>query len=68
MNIKIEKGIPMPPIKSKWIELISSMKTGDSILVSKKNMSSVRTAAYRNRVKLVVRFQNEDIFRVWRVE
>ena len=73
--MKIEKGIPIPQRrrhKGKWINVVSLMEVGDSILLDCKSASDsdamACVAAGRNiGFKLSVRTLSEGV-RVWRVQ
>ena len=76
-EIKIEKGIPVPPAKLPgnhlgcWVEVIRRMEIGDSIVVPAPAMSSIYPACKRNGWKIRTRtqpFQRGDKIaklRVW---
>ena len=72
--MKIEKGIPIPKQKrnGKWINVVSLMEVGDSILINSKDTQSnecrcVRQAAKYLGFKMLSRTVCEGV-RVWRVQ
>ena len=79
--MKIEKNIPMPEDRHKWVELANEMKVGDSVLVKKDYRSPCKklSAFVNRRVKLRLAIQRKkhgkavtakqncgNIVRVWR--
>jgi len=68
MDIKIEKGVPMPGIGQKGgiIKLIESLEIGDSFLGNQSIITNMRTAAKRYGVshKFTGR-QTEGGYRIW---
>ena len=78
-EIKIEKGIPVPPAKTVgnrfgcWVEVIRRMEIGDSILVPATAMTAIYPSCKRNGWKIRTRtqpFQTGDkiaTLRLWLV-
>jgi len=76
-EIKIEKGIPLPPTKrpgnpwargAKWAQLLRHMEIGDSALVPKQALSSIYPACRRNGWKVRIQKQADgETVRLWRV-
>ena len=68
--MKIEKNIPMPKDKARWVEIANQMEVGDSVLV--KNTAealSLRLAVQRRKKgKVVTAKQDCGNIRVWRKE
>ncbi|HOA61602.1 MAG TPA: hypothetical protein PKK57_09610 [Verrucomicrobiota bacterium] len=78
-EIKIEKGVPLPPAKAPgnrygcWVDVIRRMEIGDSIVVPAPAMSSIYPSCKRNGWKIRTQsqpFQRGDKIarlRVWLV-
>lgn len=66
--MKIEKNIPMPEDRHKWVELANEMKVGDSVLVKNPTEAlALRLAIQRRKHgKAVTAKQNCGNIRVWR--
>ena len=66
-EIKIEKGIPLPPAKMPgnrfgcWVDVIRRMEIGDSILVPATAMSAIYPSCKRNGWK--IRTQGQPVKR-----
>ncbi len=72
MIYTIEAGIPIPPTHNELIASTSptlrAMKVGDSILVPKKHLNSVRyIAAKRVGIKMTARAVDANHSRLWRI-
>jgi hypothetical protein len=72
MNIKIEKGIPVPPMMGKdsgeITRILKSMKVGDSIVIPLNLRIRTYGSARYHKIKIVTRTINRDTARVWRTE
>lgn len=72
MNIKIEKGIPIPPPigrkTSGVIDLIRKMKIGESFIWEGMSMSNIYVYARLAGVKIATRSMPDGTRRVWRTE
>lgn len=76
MDIQIEKGIPMPEKRklgrvNKYAALMPSMGVGDSIVVAKKELASLKRAmreAFGLRCSFIQTFDDGETFRVWRTK
>lgn len=73
MNIKIEKGIPIPYgaigyKKDAVGEMFRSMKVGESFIWPGKSISNVHLYAKFARVKIITRTVKGGKKRVWRVK
>ncbi len=73
-EIKIEKGIPLPPTKpagnrrGRWVDIVRNMEIGDSVLLPGHAMTSIYAACRRNGWKVRVQLQSDDrSLRLWRV-
>jgi len=66
--MKIEKNIPMPEDRHKWVELASEMKVGDSVLVKNPTEAlALRLAIQRRKHgKAITAKQACGNIRVWR--
>lgn len=67
-EIKIEKNVPIPPIRSGLAATLRGMKTGDSFVCSKSKRNSILATATRLKIKLATRAVSETEVRVWRVK
>ena len=78
-EFKIEKGIPIPPPtrkwhgRAKWMELLTRMEIGDSVVIPYVKLSSMYGACkmlrYKIRVQAQERRDDEDrMVRIWRLE
>ena len=71
-EIKIEKGIPLPPIGRPPIYPWQEMEVGDSFLVSSDSRRIRNIASVTNRrhplKRFAVRKQPDGMYRVWRVK
>lgn len=72
-EFKIEKGIPLPPVRKRLIKYpLDKMEVGDSILVCEPDPSRIRSTIWqfgrRNKIKFVSRAEHEGAIRIWRVE
>ena len=67
--IKVEKGIPLPPIglKAGLTAALDSMEVGDSFRIAKGSYGSVRTMAGMRNFSIRTRADGEGYIRVWRV-
>lgn len=69
MEIKIEKGIPMPQRnQGKWINLFRNMKVGDSFECEERYRNSMSACASRIKIKVSVHQTTPGKVRVWRVK
>jgi hypothetical protein len=68
--MKIEKNIPMPEAREKWVEIANQMEVGDSVLVKNPTEAvSLRLAIQRKKKgKVVTAKQDCGNIRVWRKE
>ena len=66
--MKIEKNIPMPEAREKWVEIANQMEVGDSILVKNPAEAlALRLAIQRSKHgKAVTAKQDCGNIRVWR--
>jgi len=66
--MKIEKNIPLPKSRGKWVKLASKMEVGDSVLLDNSAQSvSLGLAMKRvNKGKVVTAKQACGNIRVWR--
>jgi len=66
--MKIEKNIPMPEAREKWVEIANQMEVGDSILVKNPTEAlALRLAIQRRKHgKAVTAKQACGNIRVWR--
>ena len=66
--MKIEKNIPMPEAREKWVEIANQMEVGDSVLVKNPTEAlALRLAIQRRKFgKAVTRKQACGNIRVWR--
>jgi len=70
MIYKIEKNIPPPKNRGKWVELASKMEVGDSVLLD-NTAQAVSLGLAMKRVKkgkVVTAKQDCGNIRVWRVK
>jgi hypothetical protein len=67
MNLKIEKGVPLPTVNTGLTATIRILEIGDSFLIplSATARSNVAVTAKRIGVKVVTRKDGDNI-RVWR--
>jgi hypothetical protein len=65
-DIKIEKGIPLPPEKpvgnrwgrgAKWAQMLRSMEIGDSALITATALTAIYPACKRNGWKIRIQTQ-----------
>lgn len=68
--IKIEKGIPIPSLRSNSVRIVlreqlTQMDDGDSFPIEAQKQASVRLAAREVGVKIVVRQEGKNV-RVWK--
>ncbi len=73
-EIKIEKGVPLPPKKptgnrrGRWVDVVRNMEIGDSVLLPGHAMTSIYAACKRNGWKVLVQVQPDNPnLRLWRV-
>ena len=68
--MKIEKNIPMPEAREKWVEIANQMEVGDSVLVKNPAEAlALRLAIQRKKKgKVVTAKQDCGNIRVWRKE
>lgn len=67
MELKIEKGIPIPVAANKWATVLRQMEVSDSVVVNSGHQrNALVMAAKAQKMKLVTRAEGESI-RVWRV-
>lgn len=67
---KIEHNVPVPEhnhSKPGFVPLLRSMKVGDSVLVAKGAMPSIRSVARIYKIKVLCRAVSSTEARVWRV-
>lgn len=71
MNVKIEKGIPLPPeraARNAWPFV--DMDVGDSFLVDGVSRNTVHVMAYKAGIRLARKFSAQKVkdgqWRVWR--
>ena len=65
-NIKIDKDIPIPEMRSKWRRIFNEMKIGDSIVLDEPNKHSCLSSAYRYKVIVISKKLGENEYRVWK--
>lgn len=72
MNIKIERGIPVPSKRgqacSDIVGTLRKMKIGDSFLCDGPTANSFRGVAPRYKMRVTGRKQEDGQIRVWRIE
>ena len=75
-EVKIESNIPLTPQDrhkgakggGKWQKLLKSMGIGDSVLVSASRANQLRQTAHRLKIKIAIRRQPDNSYRVWKLE
>lgn len=70
VELKIDKGIPMPvrsSNKSGLSSLIQKMEIGDSIEIPNTMRSTAASTGKYYKIKLATRGAGEDKLRVWRI-
>lgn len=68
MNIKIEKGVPMPSAGARELRaVLEKMEVGDSIVIDAELRASVFSAFMRASIKCKTRVEPDGRYRVWRV-
>lgn len=67
--MKIEKNIPMPEVRAKWVEIANQMQVGDSVLLKNPAEAlSLRLAIQRrHKGKATTAKQDCGKIRVWRI-
>lgn len=67
-NLKIDRGVPVPPVKAGFLAAIRDMRPGDSVLFDDpKDAARFRRAFYPAKKLAVVR-KTRDGWRVWMVD
>lgn len=68
MNIKIEKGIKLPPrVRPGYSKVFRKMKVGESFVAEREKISGVYSAARLTKVRVTIRKINGTMkVRVWR--
>ncbi len=68
--MKIESNIPIPSSDKRGEKslVLASLKAGNSIVITKKDAPNWRTAAWRNKIKIVTRKISSTKFRLWRIK
>ena len=70
-EIKIEKGIPLPPTKqvgnrwgrgAKWAQMLRSMEIGDSALIPANKLPAIYQSCKRNGWKIRTQTQPDQLF------
>lgn len=68
-NIKIEKNIPMPNGQhSPYRDVLKQMDVGDSFLLRKQSVQSVRNATKGLEIGVATRTVDDANVRIWRVK
>jgi hypothetical protein len=72
-KLKIEKNIPIKPIRHKHntlVDILNKMDVGDSIKADFKTIESLRTTSSKIGVKCTTRrlFDEDNMYRIWRTE
>lgn len=68
LDIKIEKGVPIPTREHKWVHLLKQMNVTDSVVVESASQRAMIAAASKTAgVKLLTRKEGNR-FRAWRVK
>lgn len=72
MEPKIEKGIPIPKVKTKYVHLFEQMEIGDSLFVDvKKSNLNSNAYSYKNKknknFNYIVKKENNGA-RIWRIK
>ena len=65
MDLKIEKGIPIPSTAK---SLLKSMKVGDSVACSLTERNLLRVVANKQGIEVVTKKLKDDSYRIWRVK
>lgn len=71
MEIKIEKGLPLP--EKKWAHYgfiaaaLKQMEIGDSFECTESQRSAASQTAHRHGIKVITRKSGQGLCRVWRV-
>lgn len=72
MEIKIEKGLPLPEQKRAQYGLIAAalkqMEIGDSFECKESQRCAASQAAHRHGIKVLTRKTGQGLVRVWRIE
>ena len=63
-EVKIEKGVPMPP---DWADILAGMDIGDSFLTSSPP-ATFYAAARKSKTKISIKKMDGGKLRIWRVE
>ncbi len=67
-SLNIEKGIPVPDKRirtARWDVLLKKMKEGDSVVLPKREAGSLKAAAKKNDVLILVRGETSEDCRCW---
>jgi len=76
-EIKVEAGIPIPPIHYQsysripqgfWTKTLEQMNVGDSFVAERKWLTNIRDAAMMMKMKILSRHLDEARARVWRIK
>lgn len=65
MDLKIEKGIPIPSTAK---SLLKSMKVGDSIACNLTEINLLRVVANKQGIEVVTKKLKDDSYRIWKVK
>lgn len=72
-GVKIESGIPMPFYSKgryertgKWWRVFEAMTRGDSFVLPKTQMNTLRNSARKLGVKIVIQHQGNETWRIWK--
>lgn len=69
MDVKIEKGISIPPKKlTQRLTLLKEMDIGDSIVCNEKVSITLRAIAHRHGMDCTTRKIEDDFYRLWRTK
>jgi anaerobic glycerol-3-phosphate dehydrogenase len=65
----IEKGVPLPELKSlvSSVEILAKMSDGDSVLLSKQAIHQLARYARRHKYKVVTKEEGKECARLWLV-
>ena len=71
MEIKIEKGLPIPEKRAGLAESVAAalkkMEIGDSFGCAEKVCKNAQQTCHRHGIKVLTRKLGKDLYRVWRI-
>ena len=68
IEVKIEKGIPMPNQRMSFVAQVRKMCVGDSFLTDRKRQSSMHQLRLATGFKFATRSVSDRKMRVWRTK